>query len=640
MNVGKPKCYNLKDQLDYMKHLYEVNKSLTVKSKKVSHMKNPFLNSTGCLDDNDDSKSVKDRQKSNQIGTDNTGAAVQTINNILNGITNSVNRLSEIHSQMTTPRVKMFTGAKDEATETKSTGRIPELKIESTGTVLPKSRTQKRNAIKSSGKIISQYALKKSVEKKIRSMVAKSNGNFDKKSSTVIKSRFLNKLNTKNNNLVEIYHNDAVKHSDSDESNVKKQQEERPKGEEEIPPLQIAETMKENHEFSCNNPFDSLYAPRTTVSCCYNKNYELPTVASKMKQVTRNYLGTLNLKTIPFCAAASTSQSHNIGINIQQVLNIIKNRHPISGISPTLAHNIGLAAEKVQNKPFSALVSTINSKIMQAAVRCPLSRTYLNIQQLQEQAKTIPEEIIEEVDEIEAEDSPETQTIIITGPSGDMEIKTKTVPTWSVETSASNDQCTCKTQPNVAFNQIARRYQRNIQTLTDNSLNSQIIDKPMSKRVRKINKNIKNKVASKESQVQTNNYETTLNEKEKNMKEVLTNLHHDFDLMNKTYEDLYRRNKVDPDDNSVKQLEKLEVEITKKEEEITMIMTLYKEVLALKDQVKQLKEKQSQSSLPSKDQNKAQFKEYNNPEAAYHLTKLLRQIQHYQMRYKSNLSKE
>lgn len=54
--------------------------------------------------------SLPNRQKSNHIGTDNTGAAVRTINNILNGITNSVNRLSEIHSQLATPRVRVSTG--------------------------------------------------------------------------------------------------------------------------------------------------------------------------------------------------------------------------------------------------------------------------------------------------------------------------------------------------------------------------------------------------------------------------------------------------------------------------------------------------------------------------------------------------
>lgn len=43
-----------------------------------------------------------------------------------------------------------------------------------------------------------------------------------------------------------------------------------------------------------------------------------------------------------------------------------------------------------------------------------MSRTFLNMQQLQEQAKIVATETIEEGDE-EAGDSPETQTMIITG---------------------------------------------------------------------------------------------------------------------------------------------------------------------------------------------------------------------------------
>lgn len=54
-----------------------------------------------------DSRAYLKRQNSNAIGTDNTGAAVRTINNILNGITDSVNRLSELHVQIAdTPRNK------------------------------------------------------------------------------------------------------------------------------------------------------------------------------------------------------------------------------------------------------------------------------------------------------------------------------------------------------------------------------------------------------------------------------------------------------------------------------------------------------------------------------------------------------
>lgn len=90
------------------------------------------------------------------------------------------------------------------------------------------------------------------------------------------------------------------------------------------------------------------------------------------------------------------------------------------------------------------------------------------------------------------------------------------------------------------------------------------------------------------------------------------------------------------DEETLKELELLENELNKKEEEITMVMTLYKEVLALKQQIKCLKQKTSQASMtvPEVKEIPSNFSNYSNPKAAMHLTKLLRQIQTYQMRYK------
>lgn len=101
------------------------------------------------------------------------------------------------------------------------------------------------------------------------------------------------------------------------------------------------------------------------------------------------------------------------------------------------------------------------------------------------------------------------------------------------------------------------------------------------------------------------------------------------------YEKLCRKTTSD-DEETLKELEGLENELNKKEEEITMVMTLYKEVLALKQQIKTLKQRASQASvaLPEVNETASNFSNYNNPQAALHLTKLLRQIQNYQMRYK------
>ncbi|XP_031767514.2 uncharacterized protein LOC113518214 isoform X3 [Galleria mellonella] len=74
-----------------------------------------------------------------------------------------------------------------------------------------------------------------------------------------------------------------------------------------------------------------------------SRRYELPTVASQMKQAGMRYsYGNANHTNIPFVVSKSTAPSHNIGVNIQQVLNGIKVQQPLSGIPLTIAHHMGL----------------------------------------------------------------------------------------------------------------------------------------------------------------------------------------------------------------------------------------------------------------------------------------------------------
>lgn len=172
-------------------------------------------------------------------------------------------------------------------------------------------------------------------------------------------------------NLVELYHNAAIKESDSDDSNNaanKEKKHQKLSREVAIPPLAISSKILaccgntgEYKEMEYTEPA----APRalSNVYSIISRNYELPTIASKLKEVAKSYLHAFNLRSIPFCAATSITPSHNIGINIQQVMSIIKTRQPIAGISPTLAHNIGLAAEKLNSKPLHALVSTLSSRM-------------------------------------------------------------------------------------------------------------------------------------------------------------------------------------------------------------------------------------------------------------------------------------
>ncbi|CAB3225124.1 unnamed protein product [Arctia plantaginis] len=88
-----------------------------------------------------------------------------------------------------------------------------------------------------------------------------------------------------------------------------------------------------------------------------SRRYELPTVASQMKQASiRYYYDTTNHTNIPFVVSKSTAPSHNIGVNIQQVLNCLKMQQPLSGIPLTIAHHMGLSHVPTSNSKSVAVV--------------------------------------------------------------------------------------------------------------------------------------------------------------------------------------------------------------------------------------------------------------------------------------------
>lgn len=189
--------------------------------------------------------------------------------------------------------------------------------------------------------------------------------------------------------IVELYHNNkAVSKSDSDDSCHRNKQSDELQLNTTIPLIPNSTINCVNIEedsidkmYCCPNQQQSMTMTErpqlrrqlsrigendqcdNTVSVSYMRNYEFPTIASKLKQVAKGYMRGFDFRTIPFCAARSTSPSHNIGLNIQQVMNIMKTRQPLNGISPTLAHNIGIAADKLHNNPLSAIVSTLSSKL-------------------------------------------------------------------------------------------------------------------------------------------------------------------------------------------------------------------------------------------------------------------------------------
>lgn len=102
---------------------------------------------------------------------------------------------------------------------------------------------------------------------------------------------------------------------------------------------------------------------------------------------------------------------------------------------------------------------------------CPLSKSFLNYDQLQDMARAIPEETAEDLeDDVE---SPEIQTVIITGPSGDMEMKTRKSTAWAME-SVPSEQCTCVPQSGVDFQQIVNKYKKPSSVTASNNLVTQV----------------------------------------------------------------------------------------------------------------------------------------------------------------------
>lgn len=99
--------------------------------------------------------------------------------------------------------------------------------------------------------------------------------------------------------------------------------------------------------------------------------------------------------------------------------------------------------------------------------RCPLSKPYLNYDQLQDLARSIPEETVEDVEEENG--SREVETVIVTGPSGDMEIKAKRSTPWIMGSSPSI-QCTCVTQSGVNFQHVINKVGKNSCSNTNNTL--------------------------------------------------------------------------------------------------------------------------------------------------------------------------
>ncbi|GLV33872.1 hypothetical protein CBL_11244 [Carabus blaptoides fortunei] len=435
----------------------------------------------------------------------------------------------------------------------------------------------------------------------------------------------------KNEKLIELYHNSAAKIITESEDNIPDQKQPQKTGGNRVSrgnqsvapsastsaPPPPAAAGEGNYGPQEDETLEMYKAPLTPIeenerhrdggSSC--KSYYLPTIASKMKQVTTTYFENFNFRTIPFIAAKSTSPSHNLGVNIQQVLSIIKGRKPLEGISPTLAYNIELAATKLGSRPLSALVSNLGSRMARTA--CPLNRRY-HYGHLQDMARDIPEETLEDLREEDDEDA----EVNVDGDEHEHHNN------WHVDRKSRSEKCTCVPRQGVKFNELYHRYgpEEKPPLLRQYTPPARRIRKPW------------NPGGKYRDQMQRSNLPKArdIAKRERSLKEVLKNLHDEFAQLNERYDELKMEvNNGNGNQDVIHELEKLEKELQNKEDEITMVMTLYKEVMALKQQVRVLKKRASQSTVVVSPLHR-HTRDYGERHAAGHLTTLLRHIQQFQ----------
>lgn len=333
----------------------------------------------------------------------------------------------------------------------------------------------------------------------------------------------IDKKMLKNEKLIELYHNSAAKMITESEDNMTGQKPPSKTGQSQgnrasrgnqstaPPPPPTGAAGEDNYAQQDEEIMEMYKAPLTPIdendrnrddnSC---KSYYLPTIASKMKQVATSYFDNFNFRTIPFIAAKSTSPSHNLGVNIQQVLSIIKGRKPMEGISPTLAYNIELAATKLGSRPLSALVSNLGSRMVRNP--CPLNRRY-HYGHLQEMARDIPEETLEDMEHLEEVDTQDVQE-----------------HDWRVDPKSRSEKCTCIPKQGVKFNDVYSKYVPEAPVVQ-----RQYVPPP----VRRIRKPW-NPGGKYRDEMQRSNLPKAkdIAKRERSLKEVLKNLHDEFAHLN------------------------------------------------------------------------------------------------------------
>ncbi|XP_018361531.1 PREDICTED: uncharacterized protein LOC108760214 isoform X2 [Trachymyrmex cornetzi] len=368
-------------------------------------------------------------------------------------------------------------------------------------------------------------------------------------------------------------------------------------------PLAQDETQQCKRTF--NRYDDPLFTP----------NYEMPTLASKLKRSSRSYFSGFNFQNIPFVVGTSVTPSHNLGLNIQQVLSVMKTRQPsTSDVTPLLIRKVSRGM-----RPMSVLLGQMDGHYEGSVPNVSSQMTGMlkfNSRENLGRDKRLSMFNLH-VGKTQSGRMPKTFT--------NAEI------IFEKDNNVSKQLCKEKVDSS------------NHKTKQQSSSAVSKRDTPTNPKIQQGTSRI-----SLKSNIGDHKMRIPDSHNSKEIRDVLVNLHDQFEEMNKKYERL--RSEVDKsnDKSLAKELSALEKELNVKEEEINAVVGLYKEVMTLKQQMKTLHERNSLvciateltkrtnkdsfpiSIIPEKSQIFGRRKMFNatrEPPVSMQLTALLRQIQ-------------
>ncbi|CAD1479002.1 unnamed protein product, partial [Heterotrigona itama] len=313
-------------------------------------------------------------------------------------------------------------------------------------------------------------------------------------------------------------------------------------------------------------------------------NYEMPTLASKLKRANRSYFGRFNFRNIPFVVGTSITPSHNLGLNIQQVLSIMKTRQiSATGATPLLIRKISRGM-----KPASILIEQINDQ------QSKLPHMNSRMDDMHAQKENL---FMNKGDRLL-----ENENMLLKynrkGMSNlDVNSKSTIEQYQSLPKEISNNENKYedhKKKDTRSENQLSRLNTAQVLRATNNKMlklfasqqnvNAKIGNSQMQPKT--YQDNICNEHISNTSTV---NY----SQNSKGIREVLINLHDQFEEMNMKYERLQAKAKKYSDKDLEQEVLHLEKELSIKEDEINAVVNLYKEVMALKQEMRLLQKRDS-----------------------------------------------